>query len=117
MGISAAGMGVYLAASFWAYDELNTRLPTDRGFRASVAYPLTKMGAGALAGVLGQVCANSDTCALSIQPPTLHAGPAVLVAAAGDRGVEPTLRHQGHRVAMFTTYKRGKIRRALGPAM
>ena len=57
VGVSAAGMGVYLAASFWAYDELNSRVPPDRGFRASVAYPLTKMGAGALAGVLGQVCA------------------------------------------------------------
>ena len=55
VGISAAGMGVYLAASFWAYDELNARLPTDRDFRKSVAYPIGKMGAGALAGVFGQV--------------------------------------------------------------
>ena len=48
-------MGVYLATSFQAYDELNSRLPTNRDFRSSFAYPVAKMGAGAAAGVLGQV--------------------------------------------------------------
>ena len=52
---SAAGMGVYLAASFWAYDELTGALPARQGWRLSDWHALGKMGAGAAAGVLGQV--------------------------------------------------------------
>lgn len=49
---STAAIIPYLAISFTAYDELQSRLPDDRATRSAWWYGLTKLGSGAAAGLL-----------------------------------------------------------------
>ena len=52
MVASIAAVVPYLAISFTTYDELQSRLPNDRGSRAAWWYGFTKLGSGAAAGLL-----------------------------------------------------------------
>ena len=49
---STAAVAPYLALSFTAYDELQSRLPDDRDARSAWWYGFTKLGCGAVAGLL-----------------------------------------------------------------
>ena len=64
VGASAAGMGVYLGVSFAVYEELTgASVPTEeRALRGTTAYAIAKMGAGAAAGMLGQVQTTGVPC-------------------------------------------------------
>lgn len=52
MVAATAAVVPYLAISFIAYDELQSRLPEDRETRSAWWYGFTKLGSGAAAGLL-----------------------------------------------------------------
>ena len=58
VGLSGVTATSYIAVSFAIYDQLNSQLPLDRASTSAWWFPAAKLGVGATAGLVGQVCAR-----------------------------------------------------------